>query len=172
MRAVVRLVHVRHIWFPLKTCVKDILSRSTKMNCNSVFYNNILWMPLLLLLVLMFVFPSHFIVFVSEWASCGFKVVLGKISFIQSFSSISLKASVARPFLYCLLHGFCLVISKVSSWYSEQEHCAATALSSGSVSRDIHIECSKQIQMKLTLLWEELAIFGSAKTTLKFKYEI
>ena len=28
----------------------------------------------------------------------------------------------------------CLVISKVSSWYSEQEHCAATALSSGSVS--------------------------------------
>ena len=25
----------------------------------------------------------------------------------------------------------CLVISKVSSWYSEQEHCAAPALSSG-----------------------------------------
>ena len=43
------------------------------------------------------------------------------------------------------------------------------------VIRDIHIECSKQtIQMKLILLcvWAELAVLGSTKTALKFKYEI
>ena len=40
--------------------------------------------------------------------------------------------------------------------------------------KDIHIECSKTIQMKLILLcvWAEPAILGSTKTALKFKYEI
>ena len=40
--------------------------------------------------------------------------------------------------------------------------------------RDIHIECFQTIQMKLILLcvWAELAVLGSTKTALKFKYEI
>ena len=40
--------------------------------------------------------------------------------------------------------------------------------------RDIHIECSKTIQMKLILIcvWAEPAVLGSARTALKFKYEI
>ena len=41
------------------------------------------------------------------------------------------------------------------------------------VSRDIH-RVIQTIQMKIILLcaWAEPAVFGSAKTALKFKYEI
>ena len=35
--------------------------------------------------------------------------------------------------------------------------------------RDIHVECSKLL---LLCVWTELAVLGSTKTALKFKYEI
>ena len=40
--------------------------------------------------------------------------------------------------------------------------------------RDINIECSKQLKKKLILsyAWAEPAVLGSTKTTLKFKDEI
>ncbi len=38
--------------------------------------------------------------------------------------------------------------------------------------RDIHRECSKQFKLILFSVWAEWAVLGSAKTALKFKYEI
>ena len=45
---------------------------------------------------------------------------------------------------------------------------------SATMARDIHIRVLQTIQMKLILLcvWAERAVLGSAKTALKFKYEI
>ena len=58
--------------------------------------------------------------------------------------------------------GFCQ-FSKPNKWYFQPNF------------RDIHkYKVPQTVQMKLTLLcvWAEQAILGSAKTALKFKYEI
>ena len=39
--------------------------------------------------------------------------------------------------------------------------------------RDIHIECSNNLKkLIISCVWAEGAVFGSAKTALKFNYEI